>query len=39
VANVRHYCDRLQHLPKFITPNAEVQGFQELAETVLQAQK
>jgi hypothetical protein len=39
VANVRHYCDRLQHLPKFITQNAEVQGFQELAETVLQAQQ
>lgn len=39
VANVRHYCDRLQHLPKFITQSVEVQGFQELAEHILMAQK
>jgi len=35
VANVRHYCDRLHHLPRFITQNAEVRGFQELVEIIL----
>ncbi len=35
VANVQHYCDRLRHLPTFITTGAEVQGFQELAQVLL----
>lgn len=35
VANIRHYCDRLQHMPQFITQGEEFEGFQELANIVL----
>lgn len=35
VANVQHYCDRLQHLPKFITSSEEVTGFQELVNKII----
>jgi len=38
VANVRHYCDRLQHLPALITPSPEVAGFRELVAAIAQAQ-
>ncbi|MEO1094399.1 MAG: HAD family hydrolase [Cyanobacteria bacterium J06638_28] len=38
VANVQHYCDRLQHVPTFITEGAEVAGFQELGRAILAAQ-
>lgn len=37
VANVQQYRDRLQHLPTFITPSPEVQGFQELVAAIAQA--
>jgi len=36
VANVRHYGDRLQHLPALITPSPEVAGFQELVAAIAQ---
>lgn len=39
VANVQHYRDRLQHLPTFITPSPEVQGFQELVAAIAQARQ
>jgi len=32
VANVQHYCDRLTYAPLFITPEAEVEGFCNLAD-------
>ncbi|NJN21444.1 MAG: HAD family phosphatase [Leptolyngbya sp. RL_3_1] len=35
VANVRHYCDRLRHPPRFITPHPEVTGFQGLMAQLL----
>lgn len=38
VANVQHYCDRLQHVPTFITQGAEVAGFQELGMAILASQ-
>ena len=37
VANVRHYWDRLQHLPTLITQASEVRGFQELVHAILTA--
>jgi HAD superfamily hydrolase (TIGR01484 family) len=37
VANVRHYCDRLQHVPYFITQGEEFEGFQEVVERLLTA--
>jgi HAD superfamily hydrolase (TIGR01484 family) len=37
VANVLHYCDRLQHTPQFVTSAAEVEGFCELAQRLVQA--
>ncbi|MGF1457582.1 MAG: HAD family hydrolase [Leptolyngbyaceae cyanobacterium] len=37
VANVQHYCDRLQHLPRFITHGAEVEGFYELVQAIASA--
>jgi hypothetical protein len=37
VANVAHYCDRLPHLPTFITRQPEVQGFAELAHWLLES--
>ncbi|MEM9818431.1 MAG: HAD family hydrolase [Cyanobacteria bacterium P01_D01_bin.6] len=39
VANVQHYGDRLRHLPAFITPSPEVEGFCELAAAIAQAQQ
>ncbi len=39
VANVRHYVDRLQHLPTLITPSSEVAGFQELVAAIAQAKR
>lgn len=39
VANVRHYCDRLYHLPTFITPSPEVAGFGELVAAITQSQQ
>jgi HAD superfamily hydrolase (TIGR01484 family) len=38
VANVRHYCDRLQHPPRFITHHPEVLGFQSLMAQLLDIQ-
>ncbi|MFE4107926.1 HAD family hydrolase [Almyronema epifaneia] len=35
VANVVHYRDRLQHLPRYVTPAAEVAGFSQLVEKLL----
>ncbi|MGD1905398.1 MAG: HAD family hydrolase [Leptolyngbyaceae cyanobacterium] len=35
VANVRHYCDLLQHQPYFVTDQAEVHGFQEAMAQLL----
>jgi hypothetical protein len=35
VANLRHYGDRLQHLPTFITQHPEVEGFCEFVQAVL----
>lgn len=37
VANVLHYCDRLRHTPQFVTQAAEVEGFCELAQRLVQA--
>jgi HAD superfamily hydrolase (TIGR01484 family) len=37
VANVRHYCDRLHHVPRWITPSAEVNGFEEVVSAILAA--
>ncbi|NEQ45931.1 MAG: HAD family phosphatase [Leptolyngbya sp. SIOISBB] len=39
VANVKHYCDRLHHLPTFITPSPEIAGFSELVAAIAQAQQ
>jgi ribonuclease HI len=38
VANVRHYLDRLTHHPHLITPSPEVEGFCELARSLLHSQ-
>jgi hydroxymethylpyrimidine pyrophosphatase-like HAD family hydrolase len=38
VANVRHYQDKMLHLPKYVTQASEFAGFQELAQ-LLPAQK
>ena len=35
VANVRHYQDKMLHLPKYITQASEFAGFQELAQQLL----
>ncbi len=35
VANVRDYCDRLKHLPQYITAQAEGHGFAELVQLLL----
>jgi HAD superfamily hydrolase (TIGR01484 family) len=35
VANVREYCDRLQHQPQYITTQAEGKGFAELVQQIL----
>lgn len=39
VANVRHYLDRLDHKPAFITETAEAEGFCELARCLLEQVK
>jgi HAD superfamily hydrolase (TIGR01484 family) len=36
VANVRHYQDKMLHLPKYITQSSEFVGFSELAKLLLQ---
>jgi HAD superfamily hydrolase (TIGR01484 family) len=36
VANVRHYQDKMLHLPKYITQASEFTGFSELAKLLLQ---
>jgi HAD superfamily hydrolase (TIGR01484 family) len=36
VANVRHYQDKMLHLPKYITHASEFDGFSELAKLLLQ---
>jgi HAD superfamily hydrolase (TIGR01484 family) len=35
VANVRDYCDRLQHQPRYITTQPEGKGFAELVELLI----
>jgi hydroxymethylpyrimidine pyrophosphatase-like HAD family hydrolase len=35
VANVHHYQDKMQHLPKYVTQASEFGGFQELAQLLL----
>jgi HAD superfamily hydrolase (TIGR01484 family) len=35
VANVREYCDRLRHCPRYITTQAEGAGFAELVQQLL----
>ena len=35
VANVRHYQDKMMHLPKYMTHASEFAGFQELAQLLL----
>jgi hypothetical protein len=35
VANVRHYQDKMLHLPKYTTQASEFAGFQELAQLLL----
>ena len=37
VANVLHYKEQLQHQPTYVTSKAEVEGFRELAELLIQA--
>ncbi len=37
VANVRHYGDRLPHLPRFVTESAAVDGFVELVNLLVAA--
>ena len=36
VANVRHYQDKMLHLPKYVTQASEFTGFSELAKLLLQ---
>jgi hydroxymethylpyrimidine pyrophosphatase-like HAD family hydrolase len=36
VANVRHYQDKMLHLPKYVTQASEFAGFSELAKLLLQ---
>jgi len=36
VANVRHYQDKMLHLPKYVTDASEFAGFSELAKLLLQ---
>jgi hypothetical protein len=35
VANIHHYQDKMQHLPKYVTQGSEFGGFQELAQLLL----
>lgn len=37
VANIRRFADRLQHLPRYITPSERGQGFAEVAQAIVQA--
>lgn len=39
VANIRRFADRLQHLPRYITPSERGQGFAEMAQAILQARR
>ena len=36
VANVRHYQDKMLHLPKYVTQSSEFLGFSELSKLLLQ---
>jgi len=36
VANVRHYQDKMMHLPKYVTHDSEFDGFSEVAKLLLQ---
>jgi hypothetical protein len=36
VANVRHYQDKMLHLPKYVTQASEFAGFSEFAKLLLQ---
>ena len=36
VVNVRHYQDKMLHLPKYVTQASEFAGFSELAKLLLQ---
>ena len=36
VANIRHYQDKMLHLPKYVTQASEFTGFSELAKLLLQ---
>jgi hypothetical protein len=36
VANLRHYQDKMLHLPKYVTHASEFDGFSELAKLLLQ---
>ncbi len=36
VANVRHYQDKMLHLPKYVTQSSEFDGFTELVKSLLQ---
>jgi len=38
VANVAKYCDRLKHIPSYITNKSEGNGFNELAELIISDQ-
>ena len=38
VANVAKYCDRLKHIPSYITNKSEGNGFNELAELIMRDQ-
>ena len=35
VGNIKQYCDRLKHLPAYITDKFEGEGFEELAELIM----
>ncbi|NMF60656.1 HAD family hydrolase [Pseudanabaena yagii] len=35
VANIRHYQDKMVHLPKYVTQSSEFAGFSELIELIL----
>ena len=39
VANIRHYQDKMMHLPKYVTQASEFAGFQELAQLLLAQKK
>ena len=36
VANIRHYQDKIMHLPQYVTYASEFAGFSEFAKLLLQ---